>query len=354
MELTEEGLTDKLDSIQYPDLKVLDVIRALDYKLNSGPYANIKFDPPAGTGIFTTIDDNCTSALQGRTVKWEDVADALAKDLKTNKVFTRDSKVRFKFKISHSAQEVEYDMKEFVERNIDCINVFLDESIIEKSWSQISQIYQNKLSDDEEVNKKKIYKTIWGKFNLQMDDLMNELAEPLLKMQMEKPVDPSKVKPITIENCELHFIRCIKPRPKPEFKGDQPGLFIHALTFQQITYMGVLESVDLKQKNYPFRKKFEDFYSEFELLSPKYATIRYYQMNRAEEDFESMAKQIMTSSMQGIGGEYYALGRFKILMMPEARTILDKCKDKAALLRNQSAEKLKKAFGIYFGAVEAQ
>ena len=40
--------------------------------------------------------------------------------------------------------------------------------------------------------------------------------------------------------------------------------------------MGVLESVDLKQKNFPFRKKFEDFYSEFELLSPRYATIRYY------------------------------------------------------------------------------
>lgn len=60
MELTEEGLTDKLDQIQYPDLKVLDVIRALDYKLNDGPYKNIKFDPPAGTGIFTTIDDNCT------------------------------------------------------------------------------------------------------------------------------------------------------------------------------------------------------------------------------------------------------------------------------------------------------
>jgi hypothetical protein len=60
MELTEEGLTDKLDQIQYPDLKVLDVIRALDYKLNEGPYKNIKFDPPAGTGIFTTIDDNCS------------------------------------------------------------------------------------------------------------------------------------------------------------------------------------------------------------------------------------------------------------------------------------------------------
>lgn len=127
-----------------------------------------------------------------------------------------------------------------------------------------------------------------------MNDLMEELAEPLLKMQAETPINPTKVSTINIEKTELHFIRCIKPRPKPEFKDDQPGLFIHSLTFQQITYMGVLESVDLKQKNFPFRKKFEDFYSEFELLSPKYATIRYYQMNKDQEDFEAMSKQIMT------------------------------------------------------------
>ena len=42
--------------------------------------------------------------------------------------------------------------------------------------------------------------------------------------------------------------------------------------------MGVLESVDLKQKNYPFRKKFEEFYGEYELLSSRYSTMRYYQM----------------------------------------------------------------------------
>lgn len=76
-------------------------------------------------------------------------------------------------------------------------------------------------------------------------------------------------------------------------------------------------------------------------------------MNRAEEDFTTLATQIMLSSMQGLGGSYYAIGRFKILMMPEARTVLDRCKEKAAIMRNQSAEKLKKAFSIYFGAIEA-
>ena len=85
---------------------------------------------------------------------------------------------------------------------------------------------------------------------------MNELAEPLLEWTKEneeqKKSDPG---PAPCEFCELHFIRCIKPN-----EDKRSNYFIHAMTLQQITYMGVLESVDLKQKNYPYRKKYEEFY----------------------------------------------------------------------------------------------
>jgi len=126
---------------------VLDVIRALDFKQNSGVYFGLKFDPPAGTGIFTTIDDQCMAVLNNRVIKWEDVADQLAKDLKVSTVYKRDAKIRFKFTINHSAQNLEYEMKEFVERNVDCISPFLDNSMCEKTAAQISLIYQNKLSE---------------------------------------------------------------------------------------------------------------------------------------------------------------------------------------------------------------
>ncbi len=39
--------------------------------------------------------------------------------------------------------------------------------------------------------------------------------------------------------------------------------------------MGVLESVDLKQKNFPYRKYYEEFYQKYEILSPLYGTSRY-------------------------------------------------------------------------------
>lgn len=153
----------------------------------------------------------------------------------------------------------------------------------------ISCIYQGILAEDEELKEAPASKgpkaaTIWAKFGLQMDDLMNELGEPLIVMEQEK----GRAIPPDAEPCTLHFIRCIKPRPKPLSKTDKPGLFVHSMTLQQITYMGVLESVDLKQKNYPFRKKFEEFYSEYELLSPRYAEKRYYQMDKMTEDFKAL------------------------------------------------------------------
>ena len=123
-----------------------------------------------------------------------------------------------------------------------------------------------------EADKGKKLKTIWQKFDKQMDDLMDELAETKLQMGEEK----QKAIPEGAEDCKLHFVRCIKPRPKPLSKDDRPGMFVHSMTLQQITYMGVMESVALKQKNFPFRKKFEDFYAEYEILSPRYAQVRYY------------------------------------------------------------------------------
>jgi myosin heavy subunit len=152
--------------------------------------------------------------------------------------------------------------------------------------------------------------------------------------------------PENAEDCKLHFVRCIKPRPKPLNKEDQPGLFVHSMTLQQITYMGVMESVALKQKNFPFRKKFEEFYSEFELLSPRYAQKRYYQMDKGSEDFQKLACDIVIESMQGCGKEYYALGTTKILMMPEARTVIEECMKKAAEKRDKAAAVLKRAYSF--------
>lgn len=54
--------------------------------------------------------------------------------------------------------------------------------------------------------------------------------------------------------------------------------------------------------------------------------------------------------MQDLGKEFYAIGNTKVLMMPEARSIVDECKKKASEKRDQMANRLKKAFCLLNGA----
>lgn len=126
MELIDEGLESIVDRIQYPSLKVLEVIKTLDYKPNSKIYAGVNFAVQPGTGIFTHLDDVCQT---GRAVKWEDIADSIGGTHAKSQVFTRDKKIRYLFYISHSAQEVKYDIKEFGERNMDFIPAGLENAM---------------------------------------------------------------------------------------------------------------------------------------------------------------------------------------------------------------------------------
>lgn len=130
MELIDEGLESIVSRIQYPSLKVLEVIKMLDYKPNSRNYAGVNFAVTPGIGIFTHLDDVCQT---GRPVKWEEIADAIENTHKKNKVYTRDKKARFFFSVSHSAQEVKYDMKEFSERNMDFIPAGLENAMCTQS-----------------------------------------------------------------------------------------------------------------------------------------------------------------------------------------------------------------------------
>ena len=187
--------------------------------------------------------------------------------------------------------------------------------------------------DDDPKSRKRgpsIPKTIWGKFSIQIEQLMNELAEPLIPKDFTnkgpEPVKASKkpAKEPECEKCDLHFIRCLKPN---DLKIKD--FFAHAMTLQQITYMGVLESIKVKQENYPYRKKYEDFYRIYELLSPAYVEGTYDLMPpavRAQKNWNELSKQIMERVFAPLEKheyeKFFALGRTKILKMGEARAVL--------------------------------
>ena len=108
------------------------------------------------------------------------------------------------------------------------------------------------------------------------------------------------------------------------------------MTLQQITYMGVLESIKVKQENFPYRKKYEEFYRIYELLSPAYAEGRYDLLSdsvKAGRQWDKLSQQIIEKVFSPLNKEeyesFYALGKTKILKMGEAKLVLDKSKQKA-------------------------
>ena len=228
-ELTLEGLAEVAENIEYPETQVLDILRLMDFSTRSVRYKGIKFASAPKPGIFTTIDDK---AMQSRPTKWEDIFEEIDGNHKAppktpNPVYFKTAKKRDEFTINHSAQKVSYDIKEFRDRDVDFIPEGLENTMCDKTGPLISNIYQGKVNADEEVKRDKA-KTIWVKFGRQMDDLMNELGEPLIVMKEET----GRAIPEDAEPCQLHFVRCIKPRPKPLSKTDRPGLFVHSMTLQ--------------------------------------------------------------------------------------------------------------------------
>lgn len=77
------------------------------------------------------------------------------------------------------------------------------------------------------------------KFKLEMKELMDVLIQ-----------------------CEVHFIRCLKPNIKKS-----KDCYIGEYILQQINYLGVLESIKIRKEGFPFRKEYKRFLLDYSSLS---------------------------------------------------------------------------------------
>ena len=58
--------------------------------------------------------------------------------------------------------------------------------------------------------------------------------------------------------CEPHFVRCIKPNPQKK-----PLLWDTDLVMRQLTYTGMLQTVQMRREGYPFRIAFDEFFAAY-------------------------------------------------------------------------------------------
>ena len=115
--------------------------------------------------------------------------------------------------------------------------------------------------------------------------------------------------------------------------------------------MGVLESIKVKQENFPYRKKHEEFYRLYELLSPAYTEGRYDLMTeeqKASKRWEILCQEILDRVFSPLQKEeyqkYFAAGKTKILMMAECRAVLEQSRMKASRKYDKMSRMLKRAY----------
>lgn len=214
-EFKNEGLGEYLSEIKYSDNK--GVIELMDNEIKQK------------IGIFQLIDDKSQMLSSDDDMLYNDIIKRLEKNknLKYNKLKKRV------IEIIHTAKNVEYNLNGFINKNKDKVEISLL-----KIMQNIDLINWN-MQNDIEIDRDKF---LGLKFRVDIAKLIAEL-----------------------NSCNRHYIRCLKPNQvkKKEF-------LIPSFLFNQIKYLGILDSIRIRRENYPKRMAFKDFYMKYHEYLSRY------------------------------------------------------------------------------------
>ena len=205
-----EGLMEHYNQIEYKDNTV--ILNAM------GKYPD---------GIFYQLDNECNVSQKDENLLGRILAQA-----KKNISIKSSLKNKDKFFICHTAKDVEYGIKGFCTKNLDEFKLRMRESIDSIKDELLKTMIGN--NSGEERHKKE--KFLGGKFRSDMDNLAKALGE-----------------------CVRHYIRCLKPNEEKK-----KNYFVQWFSLVQIKYMGVLDTIRIRQEGYPVKTTYYEWYLKFE------------------------------------------------------------------------------------------
>ena len=205
-----EGLVEHYSQIEYKDNTI--ILNAM------GKYPS---------GIFYQLDNECNVAQSDKNLLGRVLAQA-----KTNPTIKASLKNKDNFFISHTAKDVEYSIKGFCAKNLDEFKLRMKESVDSIKDELLQSMIGNNAGEDR--HKKEKY--LGGKFRSDMDNLAKALGE-----------------------CVRHYIRCLKPNEEKK-----RNYFVPWFSLLQIKYMGILDTIRIRQEGYPVTKSYLEWYLKFE------------------------------------------------------------------------------------------
>ncbi len=309
LEFKREGLDNKLYLLDatYKDNKdVIKLIKLFFMKISDVTMEDKK--------IYTLVQDFDNLIKNDKNFK----------KVKENKFFV-DKFVSPFFSVVHTAKPVEYNSNNFIDKNKDETKINVLKSILNSKSQLFNFIFtitldneefiaeKNKLTDDKKwVNKDE--KFLGLKFCKEMKQLKKELKA-----------------------CNHHYVRCLKPN---ELK--KPFVFHSNFIFNQIQYLGILATIQVRKNGFPMRRHFEEFcdYNKI-IISKNLDNIK------TKEDYKNLCKEIV---IELIGEkeaknceDQYLLGNTKIYMKQEFNQRLEAQKLKLLEKKIRAVEFIKVA-----------
>lgn len=264
-----EGLEEHYSSIEFKDNTVI-----LDAM---GKYP---------TGIFYLLDNECNVAQ-----KDNNVLNKVISLSKTNIALRTSLKNKDKFFICHTAKDVEYNITNFCVKNLDEFKLRMKDSV----ESIKDKIIQDMIGEGgDERHKKEKY--LGGKFRSDMDNLAKALGE-----------------------CVRHYIRCLKPN-----EAKKKNFFVPWFSLLQIKYMGILDTIRVRQEGYPVIKTYFEYYMKYEDVIEFSGKPFYKEVRDDNPNLQEWCKLISKKLVPENSGDGILFGKSLILMRQKMSDKFDK------------------------------
>lgn len=214
-------------------------------------------------------------------------------DLNNNFVGKKDNrfsinKLKNSFVINHYAGDVEYDVTDWIRKNMDPI----DENIVKLVSNSSFEFIRSLINIDENLNyldRSSIkFKSASQKHQDQLNNFLNQLME-----------------------TKAHFIRCILPN-----QDKKPNLFNKKLVLSQLKCNGVIEGIKMLKKGYHCNFKFFDFVKNFSIV------VQDIELNN---DLKNNCHMILNSF--NFDASSYQIGTTKIFLQKDVLFFLKKKKE---------------------------
>ena len=304
--LTKEGLSDKTGFIKFTDNQpIIDLIDL------------------SPSGIFLKLDD---CSFQDKDDKY--FVEILKTELAKNKyIILPKIKDNMIIKIKHSAKDVPYDCTNFVYKNKDELKYSMVKIFANSKNTTIKKIFFISLTDEEaneqttileQSLKKKTNKFITGKFRAEIKSLMKELI-----------------------SCETNYVRCLKPNEqKKEFYVTPVFLF------NQIKYLGILDTIKVRKQGFPTRKKYDEFFKDYFLPFMSIVKSKASDTDKVQQIINGLIPNLSEIHNESLNPQYL-LGKSVLFMKQEFNILLETNKQQLMKRMINSCEIIKTALNKF-------